>query len=858
MLRLLSILVLASALLGGCAGLPSALPGSSPPSLSVEEFEQYITDAERSVNRVVQPAPRVVETDAASQPRSPAIAEALVGFAKDAWQPYLNAQAPPLFAQADRNHYSLGSGCSPFSAWTGGGWYSGPACIPPSTFDLGLQTSLVPDYSAGSGTASFSRASTAYQEDFEAKRNLLPSGAARMQGARVVYNLITTDTSTLAIAANKTVTVGVGTFIFSMGAEATASSVITFTGTATGSTGTLTANAANRTARTLTITAGGTIIMTASVAAANDLQLEDVTGQSNQNPSEYVSVGVLSAPYHGLNVDGLKAFAALNGNTVASNVVTEATGAAINNSNAKFAVLSSGSSITTPDSVAASITGDIDARAQASSYDFTAGTQTLIAKRAGTAEEYQFRITAGGTLQFIIWQAANARVAESTAAIGFSANTAHHVRATRASASGNVNFYTSENGTSWTLLGNADIITTAGAINDSDGVLSVGSYSIGTEQFLGRIYRAQIYNGINGTLAVDFNPNLHSSGATWTAATGEVWTINGVAKVFGSNSDATYGIPAQWDAGGPFGYLSEGARADVLGITAAIRRTMTDVGWVNGGTVTVGAATGVDGVASAAASLTGGAVAATNTILYTTVLGAAVRTYSAWVRRTTGTGVVSITGDGGVTWTPMTLTTAYKQFSFVTASAANPVVGFKINTNLDAIEVDFNTLEAAAFANPTPIPVNVSKAADVLTYPSAGNISGTVGTAYAEFTIAGTGANASAVIGLSNNSVQAMYVKTTAELSIFDLDTETFSSTYSSYTALNKGATSWGGTVKSVSLSGVAAISGTFDGDLNVPASFVVGSSLDGATNPLFGTIRQVRIYPTALSSGRLQAMTTP
>ncbi len=37
-------------------------------------------------------------------------------------------------------------------------------------------------------------------------------------------------------------------------------------------------------------------------------QLENVTGQADQTASEYVSVGVLSAPYHGLAVDGIKAF----------------------------------------------------------------------------------------------------------------------------------------------------------------------------------------------------------------------------------------------------------------------------------------------------------------------------------------------------------------------------------------------------------------------------------------------------------------------------------------------------------------------------------------------------------------------
>jgi hypothetical protein len=59
-------------------------------------------------------------------------------------------------------------------------------------------------------------------------------------------------------------------------------------------------------------------------------QVEDVTGQSNQNPSEYVSTGVKTqAPYHGANVDGVKYFTTQNGNTVSGNVVTEATGAAI-------------------------------------------------------------------------------------------------------------------------------------------------------------------------------------------------------------------------------------------------------------------------------------------------------------------------------------------------------------------------------------------------------------------------------------------------------------------------------------------------------------------------------------------------
>lgn len=52
-------------------------------------------------------------------------------------------------------------------------------------------------------------------------------------------------------------------------------------------------------------------------------QVEETTGQANQNPSEYVSNGVLSSPWHGAGVDGVRYFAVTNPWTVASNVATE-------------------------------------------------------------------------------------------------------------------------------------------------------------------------------------------------------------------------------------------------------------------------------------------------------------------------------------------------------------------------------------------------------------------------------------------------------------------------------------------------------------------------------------------------------
>ena len=176
--------------------------------------------------------------------------------------------------------------------------------------------------------ATFTRSSSATIVDHEGVIRTVPSGAARFNGLRYVRNLFTNTTTSLASGSSTTaVTVTAGSYIFSMGAG---SGTATFSGTATGSTGTLSANASNRTAKTLTITAGGTIIVTASVAALATIQLENATGRTDTTtPSEYVSVGVLSSPYHGAGVDGIKYFATENGNSVVGNVVTEGTGAAI-------------------------------------------------------------------------------------------------------------------------------------------------------------------------------------------------------------------------------------------------------------------------------------------------------------------------------------------------------------------------------------------------------------------------------------------------------------------------------------------------------------------------------------------------
>jgi hypothetical protein len=213
----------------------------------------------------------------------------------------------------------------------------------------------------------FVRATTKTQTDFEGKPSTALSGEVVFEGLRRVQNLLQgEDFSGVAFTtANATVTGGVtdplgGATAYTLTATAGGglifrNSTLTAGLLAVGSVwirrrtgvGVVNGIAGGTTNVPLPITAAwqrlswsGTTLDTnfrwqinlATNGDAVDIwhaQSENATGQANQNPSEYVSVGVLATPFHGAKVDGVKYFNTLNGNTVVGNVITEATGASI-------------------------------------------------------------------------------------------------------------------------------------------------------------------------------------------------------------------------------------------------------------------------------------------------------------------------------------------------------------------------------------------------------------------------------------------------------------------------------------------------------------------------------------------------
>jgi len=170
-------------------------------------------------------------------------------------------------------------------------------------------------------------------------------------------------------------------------------------------------------------------------------------------------------------------------------------------------------------------------------------------------------------------------------------------------------------------------------------------------------------------------------------------------------------------ANGVIGVLLEGASTN----DALHSADLSNSAWVKTGGTAAKDATGLDGVAGSASTFT--ATAGNATCLQTVTAASAKRTYSVDIKRKTGTGVVEITIDGGTTWTPVTLSTAFFTRFQVTQTLANPQFGIRLVTSGDAVEVDANQCEVLPFAS-SRIPTTtaaVTRVRDYMQILSSGN-----------------------------------------------------------------------------------------------------------------------------------------
>ena len=363
-----------------------------------------------------------------------------------------------------------------------------------------------------------------------------------------------------------------------------------------------------------------------------------------------------------------------------------------------------------------------------------------------------------------------------------------------------------------------------------------------------------------------------------------VWATtdaNGVALTTGNGASA-----ACTDASGPFGYLSEGARTNLVLQSSDFTATWTAIG-----TPTNAAGDAVGGVTTQVIG-DDSAVALEGYGQNVTFTGDAVKTVSLFVKQGTSTSsviqlrdntagtnrllaavtwsgtvpVVTMTTGTDLTGTPVQLGTSGKyrlMFATTSVTAANtnalrilPATDAALSVlSTGTLECGGVQAENATFTS-THIPTTtgtVTRNADVLTYATAGNASDAQGSCYAE---------------VRDAQAESMWVGTFAAGGIMLRDNGTAVSIFDGTANRNgvafvpssalvaKVASSWVGSSAKTFNGGAASGALTFDGSMNFDSNIAIGCIVGGASNNLFGTIRNVRIYTTALSDARLQAMT--
>lgn len=256
-------------------------------------------------------------------------------------------------------------------------------------------------------------------------------------------------------------------------------------------------------------------------------------------------------------------------------------------------------------------------------------------------------------------------------------------------------------------------------------------------------------------------------------------------------------------------------------------------------------ATGLDGIANTATTLTAGAADAI-ILQPTSGIASAARCASAYVKRRTGTGTISFTQDG-TNWTDITSQINGSTWSRVqiTSTLANPSVGFKISTSGDAIDVDCVQNEAGAVAT-SPIvttTTTITRDADSLTYQTSGNWSDTVGTAYVEVEPL---AYSGGAIGSATNGL--LLSTSNSGATAFDGTNAANGPTGTPGTS-EKLALNWTGAVMEVASSATVGTPGTYDGAMGLSNIGIgVGAS---------GYFKNVAVYPYALSDADMVKITT-
>lgn len=332
-----------------------------------------------------------------------------------------------------------------------------------------------------------------------------------------------------------------------------------------------------------------------------------------------------------------------------------------------------------------------------------------------------------------------------------------------------------------------------------------------------------------------------------------------------TTSAAVYEPAMEWDAlGNMLGARFEEARTNLC-----LRSCdLTHAAWTKTNMTTARTATGPNNRANFATTLT--ATAANATVTQSITSASQARRSGFWVRRRTGSGSIEITQDNAA-WSAVTVTSSWTLVESSTVTAANPIVGLRIVTSGDEIDVCFFQHEAISGIVEITSPIftvasSVTRAIDNFSTPATAlpAISAAV-TLYAHFAPLGVNATvAQVILSLAANTTNSIQIGRRNALNdhriqILSAGSGTFDySTGELATTGNKAAIAVALNDGQGSVDGVHSAVDTSTGIPSVAPTSLFYGSVAGTTTPLCGHLKNFLGVPTRLTQSEINTLTTP
>lgn len=222
------------------------------------------------------------------------------------------------------------------------------------------------------------------------------------------------------------------------------------------------------------------------------------------------------------------------------------------------------------------------------------------------------------------------------------------------------------------------------------------------------------YTGTTGTENVPFSAWLAAASGLFLRGSAK-YSVN-ASKVLVARTNDFPCFNYDFNTGAYLGLSIEGARTnDVLW-----NRDLTNAAWVASGVTVAKDQIGVDGVASSACSLT--ATAPNGTVTQAITAASNTRIQSIYIRRLVGSGNVSMSMDGGATFTLVDIVSLWERASIPVQTVTNPSVVIQLATSGDKIAIDLVQNEVGTFVS-SPIlttTASATRAEDLLRMGSPG------------------------------------------------------------------------------------------------------------------------------------------